>query len=71
MHYFHKRECQFCKKKIEEIEHKNIEMISYYLTDTGKIRARKKTGTCARHQRKLAQVIKRARQMALLPYTVK
>ncbi|MGQ9625452.1 MAG: 30S ribosomal protein S18 [Anaerolineae bacterium] len=61
--------CPFCLDKIENIDYKQPELLRRFLTDRGKIRARRKIGTCAKHQRRLARAIKRARQLALLPYT--
>lgn len=68
---FRKRECFFCKKKIDEIDYKDVNLLSHYLTDTGKIRPAKRTGTCSKHQRKLTKAIKRARHLALLPFVVR
>jgi ribosomal protein S18 len=51
------------------ISYKQLDVLKRYVTDRGKIRPRRQTGTCAKHQRPLAQAIKRARYMALLPYT--
>ena len=62
------RVCPFCAQKAKMIDYKNVELLRRYLTDHGKIRARRKVGTCARHQRVLAAAIKRARHVALLPY---
>jgi small subunit ribosomal protein S18 len=61
--------CAFCVDRIEHIDYKNVELLQRFLTDRGKIRPRRKTGTCAKHQRRLALAIKRARHLALLPYT--
>lgn len=63
------RTCQFCSDQVETIDYKQSDMLKRYITDNGKIRGRRQTGTCARHQRMLARSIKRARHMALLPYT--
>ncbi len=63
-----RRVCIYCKDKNKVIDYKNGEQLRRYLTDRGKIRPRRKIGTCARHQRELAVAIKRARQLALLPY---
>jgi small subunit ribosomal protein S18 len=59
----------FCADKIELIDYKEVELLRRFLTDRGKIKARRKTGTCAKHQRRLAVAIKRARHIALLPFT--
>ncbi len=61
--------CAFCLDKVKDIDYKEVNMLRRYLTDRGKIKARRKTGTCAKHQRRLAVAIKRARYLALLPYT--
>jgi len=60
--------CFFCGDKDEEINYKKAEQLRPYITDRGKISPRRRTGTCARHQRLLAVAIKRARHLALLPY---
>jgi len=62
--------CYFCKEKIEEIDYKDVETLKKFLTPRGKILPRRNTGVCAKHQRQLARAIKRAREMALLPYVV-
>jgi small subunit ribosomal protein S18 len=61
--------CAFCVEKIEVIDYKDAARLRRYVTDRGKIEPRRKTGTCARHQRPLTVAIKRARHVALLPYT--
>jgi small subunit ribosomal protein S18 len=63
-----RRVCAFCKDPNKQIDYKNGDMLRRYLTERGKIRPRRKIGTCARHQRQLATAIKRARHLALLPY---
>lgn len=60
--------CNFCVEKSEFIDYKDIAKLRKYLTESGKILPRRMTGVCARHQRELAVAIKRARQMALIPY---
>ena len=60
--------CNFCVEKSEFIDYKDISKLRKYLTESGKILPRRMTGVCARHQRELAVAIKRARQMALIPY---
>jgi small subunit ribosomal protein S18 len=60
--------CAFCKDKSKEINYKDSAGLRNYISDRGKIEPRRKTGTCARHQRILAEAIKRARHIALLPY---
>lgn len=60
--------CQFCVDKNAIIDYKQSDMLRRYVTEDGKIRPRRQTGTCAKHQRELATAIKRARQLALLPF---
>ncbi len=60
--------CNFCIEKAESIDYKDIAKLRKYMTESGKILPRRMTGVCARHQRELAVAIKRARQMALIPY---
>ena len=64
-------ECYFCKRNIREIDYKNTELLKRFTSGLFKIRPRKKTGVCAKHQRKLSQAIKRARYLGLLPYVSK
>ncbi len=63
------RVCQFCVEKTKRIDYKNTDMLRGLISDRGKIRPRRQTGTCARHQRAVSEAIKRARHMALLPYS--
>jgi len=65
------KHCYFCVNKIDEIDYKDVNLLRRFLSSYHKILPRKKKGTCAKHQRKLAQAIKRARYMALLPYCKK
>lgn len=60
--------CQFCSENIHHIDYKDVALLQRYVSDRGKIRARRQTGTCAKHQRPLATAIKRARHIALLPF---
>jgi len=62
------RYCRFCKHHDTEIDYKNTEILRKHIIESGKIIPRKITGACSKHQRKLAREIKRARQMALIPY---
>jgi small subunit ribosomal protein S18 len=64
-----RRQCNFCADKIEHIEYKEVPKLRRYITERGKILPRRITGNCAHHQRQLTVAIKRARTMALLPYT--
>ncbi|MBE3559463.1 MAG: 30S ribosomal protein S18 [Ktedonobacteraceae bacterium] len=62
--------CQFCHDRVREIDYKDAaKFMKRYISDRGKIEPRRKTGTCAKHQRGLSTAIKQARFMALLPYT--
>lgn len=63
------RVCPFCKSKVKTIDYKQSDQLRRYVTERGKIKARRKIGTCARHQRMLSIAIKRARHIALLPFT--
>ncbi|HEX6988355.1 MAG TPA: 30S ribosomal protein S18 [Bacillota bacterium] len=62
--------CAFCVDKIALVDYKDVSRLRKFLTERAKILPRRITGNCARHQRQLTRAIKRARQMALLPYTV-
>jgi small subunit ribosomal protein S18 len=63
-----RRNCYFCKDKIAEIDYKNVNQLRRYISEKGKIRSRRITGACRRHQVQVATAVKRAREMALLPY---
>ena len=63
-----KKVCAFCVDKVEVIDYKDVAKLKKYVTEKGKILPRRQTGTCAEHQRTLTVAIKRAREMALLPY---
>jgi small subunit ribosomal protein S18 len=64
-----RRQCNFCADKIESIDYKDLVKLRRYVTERGKILPRRITGNCAVHQRQLTVAIKRARTMALMPYT--
>lgn len=64
-----KKVCAFCAEKAEYIDYKDVAKLRKYVTERGKIVPRRVTGTCAYHQRHLTTAIKRARYVALLPYT--
>lgn len=64
-----KKVCAFCLDKTKQMDYKDISTLRRFLTDRGKIKSRRKTGTCAKHQRRLAVAVKRARHLALLPFT--
>ena len=61
--------CQFCADKMIDIDYKQVDLLRRFVTEDGRIRPRRQTGTCARHQRSLAVAVKRARHIALLPFT--
>ena len=61
--------CQFCVDKVEHIDYKEIARLRRYINERGKILPRRMSGSCAKHQRQLSVAIKRARAIALLPYT--
>ena len=61
--------CSFCVDKIEQVDYKDVDRLKKYVSERGKIIPRRVTGNCAKHQRQLTIAIKRARFMALLPYT--
>src|SRR6266550_568668 len=61
--------CTFCVDKVQRIDYKDVGRIRRYVSDRGKIDPRRKSGTCAKHQRMLTTALKRARLMAMLPYT--
>jgi small subunit ribosomal protein S18 len=68
-HFGRRRVCTFCVDKVESIDYKDPGKLRRYVSDRGRIEARRRTGTCAKHQRWLATALKRARHLALLPYT--
>jgi small subunit ribosomal protein S18 len=63
--------CRFCAEKVRDIDYKQIQVLRTFITDSGKILSSRITGSCAGHQRQLSKAIKRARNLALLPYVVK
>ena len=64
-----KKVCGFCVDKVERIDYKDIARLRRYMSERGKLLPRRVTGTCAKHQRDLTVAIKRARHLALLPYS--
>ncbi|HLZ70613.1 MAG TPA: 30S ribosomal protein S18 [Dehalococcoidia bacterium] len=64
-----RRVCDFCVKKIDKIDYKDTNTLGRYISERGKIEPRRKMGTCSRHQRTLTVALKRARHIALLPFT--
>lgn len=63
-----RKSCYFCREKIEEVDYKNTAQLRRFASEKGKIRSRRITGACRRHQDQIAVAVKRAREMALLPY---
>jgi len=66
-----KKVCEFCKKTTKDIDYKNVKVLQKFISFYGKIEFRKRSGCCAKHQRILAKEIKKARHVALLPFTAK
>jgi ribosomal protein S18 len=66
-----KKVCLFCKDKSAYVDYKDVTLLRKFISDRGKIRARRVTGNCAQHQREVASAVKNAREMALLPYTAR
>jgi small subunit ribosomal protein S18 len=66
-----KKYCIFCKDKVAYVDFKDVQLLRKFISDRGKIRARRVTGNCAQHQRDVATAVKNAREMALLPYTAR
>lgn len=62
--------CFFCQRNIKEIDFTDVLLLRRFISGLAKIKAKKKTGTCSKHQRKLTRAIKRARVLGLLPHTV-
>jgi len=60
--------CHFCRKNIDDVDYKDIELLAKFVSGFYKIKPRKKTGLCSHHQKKVSTAIKRARQMAMMPY---
>jgi small subunit ribosomal protein S18 len=64
-----KKACVFCREEVDHIDYKDLNLLRKYISDRGKIRARRVTGNCTQHQRDIATAVKNAREMAMLPYT--
>lgn len=69
VYYRRRKVCKFCADGIEYVDYKDHDLLQNYILEHAKILPRRISGTCARHQRKLSQAIKRARKLALLPYS--
>jgi len=63
-----RKPCPFCRDKVEFVDYKDIATLRKFISDRGKIRSRRITGACRRHQSQIATAVKRARELALLPY---
>jgi small subunit ribosomal protein S18 len=63
-----RKSCNFCRAKIDHIDYKDFQSLRRFLSDKGKIRSRRITGACRRHQSQLAEAVKQARELAFLPY---
>ncbi len=63
-----RKPCQHCRDKIEQVDYKDVVMLRKFISEKGKIRSRRITGACRRHQSQIATAVKRARELALLPY---
>ena len=63
-----RKSCQYCRDKVEFVDYKDITALRKFVSDRGKIRSRRITGACRRHQNQIARAVKRARELALLPY---
>jgi small subunit ribosomal protein S18 len=64
-----KKVCIFCKDRIDYVDYKDVNLLRKFMSDRGKIRARRVSGNCAQHQREVAVALKTSRELALLPYT--
>ena len=63
-----RKSCQYCRDKVEFVDYKDIVALKKFVSDRGKIRSRRITGACRKHQSQIATAVKRARELALLPY---
>ena len=63
-----RKPCQHCRDKVDRVDYKDIAVLRRFVSDRGKIRSRRITGACRRHQSQIARAVKRARELALLPY---
>ena len=68
---FKKKVCVFCKEGVTYIDYKDVNLLRRFMSDRAKIRARRVSGNCAQHQRDVAAAVKNAREMALLPYSIR
>jgi len=63
-----RKPCQHCRDKVEQVDYKDVGTLRKFISEKGKIRSRRITGACRRHQNQIATAVKRARELALLPY---
>jgi small subunit ribosomal protein S18 len=63
-----RKPCPYCREKIDQVDYKDVSMLRRFVSERGKIRSRRITGACRRHQSQIARAVKRARELALLPY---
>jgi small subunit ribosomal protein S18 len=63
-----RKPCPYCRDKVEQVDYKDVSALRRFISDRGKIRSRRITGACRRHQSQVARAVKRAREVALLPY---
>ena len=63
-----RKPCPYCKDKIDQVDYKDIDGLRRFISEKGKMRSRRITGACRRHQNQIARAVKRARELALLPY---
>ena len=63
-----RKPCQHCREKVEQVDYKDVTALRRFISEKGKIRSRRITGACRRHQAQVARAVKRARELALLPY---
>jgi small subunit ribosomal protein S18 len=63
-----RKSCPYCRDKVEQVDYKDLSMLRRFVSERGKIRSRRITGACRRHQSQVARAVKRARELALLPY---
>jgi len=69
--FYSKKVCRFCAEKLDDVDYKDVKLLQRYLNSYGKIETRKRTGTCLKHQRRVALALKRSRHLALLPFVIK
>ena len=63
-----RKPCPYCRDKVDQVDYKDISALRRFISERGKIRSRRNTGACRRHQSQIARAVKRARELALLPY---